>query len=433
MIIPSIDISQGKAVQLRQGKEKILEKEHPEILAEEFSRFGEIAVIDLDAALNKGDNKEIIKNICKKFSSRVGGGIRSVDAAVDSVKSGAEKVIVGTSAFTRTSINYEFMDKLASTIGRDRVITAFDTRNGKIVTHGWTKDTGMHILPLIKKVEPYTSEILVTCVEKEGMLQGTDIKALRSIRKKTDIPITAAGGISTPEEIQELSGIDINCQLGMCIYTGKLTLDEAFLSSLDWKKGLIPTITQDTSGQVLMQAYSNQESLQRTFTTNKVWYYSRSRKKLWMKGEISGNYQHFLRIRSDCDHDSLLVTVDQKGSACHKGIYSCFGSVSFSLQELYEVIQERLSAPSPGSYTASLSTENIKDKISEESQELIDATKHSEICWEAADLIYFILVYMAKKGVCLSDVLNELKRRRRIPNLKNRSQKRRVKNETNAF
>jgi len=433
MIIPSIDISQGKAVQLRQGKEKILERENTERLAREFSRFGEIAVIDLDAAMNRGHNQELIKNICQKFSCRVGGGIRSVDAAVDAVIGGAEKVIVGTAAFSGTAINVEFMDKLASNIGRDRVITALDTRNGKIVTHGWTKDTGMHILPLIEKVEPYTSEILVTCVEKEGMLQGTDIQTLRAIRKKTDLPITAAGGISTPEEIEELSRREINCQLGMCIYSGKITLEEAFLSSLDWKKGLIPTITQDTSGRVLMQAYSSQESLQKTFATNKVWYYSRSRKKLWMKGKTSGNYQYFLRIRTDCDHDSLLVTVHQKGYACHKGIYSCFGSVPFSLQELFEVIQERLSASSPGSYTASLTTENIKDKIREESQELIDAIDPSEIIWETADLIYFILVYLARYGVGLNEVLNELKKRRRLPQIKKILKKMESSNEKNAF
>lgn len=418
MIIPSIDVSQGKAVQLRQGKDKILEKEGPEMLAKEFSRFGEIAVIDLDAALNRGNNKETIKRICQIAPCRVGGGIRSVRSAVEAVLNGAERVIVGTSVFNGQSIDLEFLEEIAFAIGKDRLIIALDSRHGKIVTHGWSHDTGMHILPLIKKVEPYTSEILVTCVEKEGMLQGTDIKTLRTIRKKTDLPITAAGGISTPKEIEELSGMEINCQLGMCIYTGKIPLEEAFLSSLDWKKGLIPTITQDTSGRVLMQAYSNRESLQRTFATNKVWYYSRSRKKLWMKGETSGHYQDFYRIQSDCDHDSLLVTVHQKGYACHKGIYSCFGSVSFSLQELYEVIQERLSVPSPGSYTASLTTENIKDKIREESQELIDSIKPSEIIWEAADLVYFILVYLVKNGVGLNEVLNELKKRRRIPQIK---------------
>jgi len=418
MIIPSIDISKGKAVQLRQGKDKILEMDHPEILANEFSRFSEIAVIDLDAALNRGNNKETIKKICQKAPCRIGGGIRSVANALEAVLIGAEKVIVGTAAFTGKSINHEFLEALASAIGKNRVIVALDFRDGKIVTHGWTRDTDKKILPLIKKVEPYVSEILVTNVEKEGMLQGTDMKTFRSIRKKTDIPITAAGGICTLVEIEELSRIDINCQLGLCIYTGKISLEEAFLSSIDWSKGLIPTITQDTSGRVLMLAYSNLESLRRTFETNKVWYYSRSKKRLWMKGERSGHYQYFLRIQTDCDHDSLLVTVNQKGNACHKEIYSCFGPVPFSLQELYEIIGERLAVPSPESYTAALTTENIKDKIREESQELIAAANFSEIIWEASDLFYFILVYLAKKGICLNELLNELKRRRRIPKIK---------------
>jgi len=418
MIIPSIDISQGKAVQLRQGKEKILESDNPEELANEFSRFGEIAVVDLDATLNKGNNRKIIKQICHAVPCRVGGGIRSVDAAIEALQNGAEKVILGTAVFNGKSINLEILEALASSIGKEKLIIALDSKNGKIVTHGWSQDTGIKLLPLVKKIESYASEILVTCVEKEGMLQGTDIKLLRALREKTNLPLTAAGGITTTEEIEELSRIDINCQLGMCIYTGKITLEEAFLSSLDWNKRLIPTITQDTSGRILMQAYSNRESLQRTFKTNKVWYYSRSREKQWMKGEKSGNYQYFQRIRTDCDHDSLLVTVNQKGCACHKGMYSCFGNTSFSLQELYEVVRNRLAVPFPGSYTAALTTEKIKDKIREESQELIDAKTSSEITWEAADLIYFILVYLAKKGVCLSEVLNELKRRRRVPKSK---------------
>jgi phosphoribosyl-ATP pyrophosphohydrolase/phosphoribosyl-AMP cyclohydrolase len=222
--------------------------------------------------------------------------------------------------------------------------------------------------------------------------------------------------VTSLEEIRRLSRKGFNIQLGMALYTGAVSLPKAFTASLDWDKGLIPTITCDPAGRVLMLAYSSRESLQKTCDTGYVWYYSRSRKKLWKKGETSGHVQKFLHIRRDCDGDALLITAEQTGPACHTGRYSCFGSKSFTVRDLEDVIRERLSRPSPDSYTASLDMSGIQDKIGEEAKELIEAQERDHIIWEAADLFYFMNLWLARHNICFKDVVHELGRRRRMPN-----------------
>lgn len=413
MIIPSIDLSSGKAVQLRQGKKKVLENDHPISLAHEFSKFGEIAVVDLDAALESGINDAAIKEICHIAECRVGGGIRSIKKAKRIISLGAEKIIIGTKAFESSAVNHEFLKKLVSCVGKNRVIVAVDTLHGEIVTRGWRLKTGLKLHSVLKEIEPYVSEFLFTCVEKEGLMKGTDFEAVERLRASTDKPITVAGGVSTLEEIEKLAKLDVNIQLGMALYTGKISLLDAFSASLNWGSTLIPTIAIDTASQVLMLAYSSRESLKKTFETKKAWYYSRSRKQLWMKGETSGNIQNFLNIRTDCDGDALLMTVNQEGEACHKGSYSCFRGKEFSLWELYDVVNERISAPSPSSYTSKLTMKKLQGKILEEAKELVDSESKEDMIWEAADLLYFICVMLAKKGVPLEAVFKELKRRRK--------------------
>jgi phosphoribosyl-ATP pyrophosphohydrolase len=153
--------------------------------------------------------------------------------------------------------------------------------------------------------------------------------------------------------------------------------------------------------------------LKKAFETEKMWYFSRSRNRLWMKGETSGNTQELLRMRSDCDGDALLATVKQNGFACHKGSYSCFGEKKFTLHELYAVVKDRIENPRTGSYTATLDDKLLKEKILEESREVVEAKTGDEITWEVADLTYFLTVLLAKKGVEMDDVLSELYRRRK--------------------
>ena len=189
--------------------------------------------------------------------------------------------------------------------------------------------------------------------------------------------------------------------------------EEGLIRCLNWREPLLPTVACDTSGQVLMLAYSNKESLAMTFATGKMWYYSRSRDTLWMKGETSGSVQSFLRVRVDCDRDALLATVSQTGAACHTGFYSCFGGRRFGLQELYDVVRNRFEHPVPGSYTATLDDVKVREKLIEEAREVVEAKGREEIVWEAADLLYFLTALAAKSGVTLEDILAELRRRRK--------------------
>jgi phosphoribosyl-AMP cyclohydrolase / phosphoribosyl-ATP pyrophosphohydrolase len=407
MIIPSIDIMDGKAVQLRQGKEKILEREDVLSLAEEFSKYGEIAVIDLDAALDNGNNIELIKKICKIASCRVGGGIRTTEIANELLAAGAKKIIIGTKA------NPEFLKKLP----KERIIVAIDTKEDKIVDKGWTNKTAKTPQQAIKELEDYCSEFLFTNVDNEGLMQGFDFEKLKQLLGLTKNKLTVAGGITTKEEIKQLEGLNVNSQLGMALYTGKIRLDEAFISPLDFDKnnGLIPTITQDEKGQVLMLAFSSKESLKKTFKSGKAVYYSRSRKRLWTKGETSGNFQKIITIKYDCDRDSLLFIVKQKNVACHLGKYSCFGDKEFSLEELYKIIEDRMTTPKADSYTSKIAVNEgiIKEKIKEESDEVINYKDKDNLIWEIADLTYFVMVLMAKNNISLTDVKNELWRRRK--------------------
>jgi phosphoribosyl-AMP cyclohydrolase / phosphoribosyl-ATP pyrophosphohydrolase len=415
MVIPSMDLMAGKVVQLRQGRNKVIERDDPFALAREFSRFGEIAVIDLDAAMSRGDNESLVSRLCRSFECRVGGGIRSVEQARRLVGEGASKIIIGSAVFDGARIDRRFLGDLAGAVGRERVILALDNVRGRIVVDGWRTETGIEVLPLIPDLEPYAAEFLFTRVEREGLMGGTDLEAVSELAAASSLPVTAAGGISSPAEIESLSALGANVQLGMAIYTGAMSLGEAFTASVNWAKGggLVPTVVQDESRRVLMLVWSSRESLSKTLETGQGWYFSRSRGRLWMKGETSGASQEFMAVRTDCDGDALLLTVLPAGPACHTGRYSCFAGKRFSFDDLYRVIRERIENPPPGSYTASLAPDRLKAKILEEAAELVEARTTEEIAWEAADLVYFAWVLMARGGVAPDDVLAELGRRRR--------------------
>ena len=407
MIIPSIDLMNGKAVQLKQGKEKLLEREDVLDLALEFRKYGEIAVIDLDAALGNDNNFELIKKICKIADCRVGGGIRTLEKANEILQAGAKKIIIGTKATPK------FLEQLP----KDRVIVAIDSKDDYVVNQGWTTKTKKTPKDLIKELEPYCCGFLFTDVNREGLMKGIDFSKVKKLKELTKKKLTVAGGISYISEIKLLEDLGMDSQLGMALYTEKIDLTEAFISILDFDKnnGLIPTIAQDEQNQVLMLAFSNKESLLRTFKEGNATYYSRSRKRIWTKGETSGNYQEILRVRYDCDRDTLLFTLKQKNVACHERRYSCFGEKDFGFQELYEVIENRIKNPKADSYTSkiALNENKIKQKIKEECLEILDYKDKNNLIWEISDLFYFVFLLMAKKGIEIKDIKNELWRRKK--------------------
>ncbi len=221
----------GKVVQLVRGREKALEGGSPDEMLERFSAFPEIQVIDLDAAIGRGSNDTIVEYLTARAATRVGGGVRTPERARKLVQQGARKVIIGTAAFRPDGINETFLREAAEAAGRERLILALDSMGGRIVVKGWREATALSAEEVISRLEPYCSGFLCTYVDKEGMLQGTDLAWFRRLRAATSLELTAAGGITTLEEVRELQRMNIHAALGMAIYTGRLSL--AALAQVD--------------------------------------------------------------------------------------------------------------------------------------------------------------------------------------------------------
>ena len=226
MIIPCIDLQDGKVVHLIQGRKKALEGAPPLEMLERFKGFPVIQVIDLDAAMGKGLNLEIVRELASRARTRVGGGVRTAARARELVDAGAERVIVGTAAFSGNAINEDLLNEIDRAVGREKVLLALDSKHGKIVVKGWSEAVDLTAEQVIRRLEPFCGGFLCTYVDKEGMLEGTDLAWYRRLRQATNHEITAAGGITTIEEIQELTQMNIHAALGMAIYTGRLDLEK---------------------------------------------------------------------------------------------------------------------------------------------------------------------------------------------------------------
>jgi len=226
VIFPCIDLMGGKVVQLVQGREKALEADSPEEMLRRFAAFPQIQVIDLDAAMSRGSNEELVRLVAGRAVARVGGGVRSVERARALVEQGAHKVIVGTAAFTAQGIDEAFLSELGRAIGRERLLIAADSKGGRIVVKGWRETTEFTAERMLGLLEPYCSGFLCTWVDREGMMQGTDLDWFRRLRAATSLELTAAGGITTLDEVRALVDMNVNAALGMAIYTGRLSLDE---------------------------------------------------------------------------------------------------------------------------------------------------------------------------------------------------------------
>jgi phosphoribosylformimino-5-aminoimidazole carboxamide ribotide isomerase len=227
MMIPCIDLQDGRAVQLVHGRKLKLAVEDVFGLLDRFGRHPLIHVIDLDAAMQKGTNARLVRDLCaaakkRKMRVRVGGGIRTVAQAARIARWGAEKIIVGSAAFKDGKVNANFLRRLVDKIGRRRVIVALDTERGKILVRGWQDKLRLRPEEVIPQLEKYASEFLCTYVDAEGTMRGTNLAWFRSLRRATRRPITAAGGIRSREEIRALASIKMDAAVGMALYTGIL-------------------------------------------------------------------------------------------------------------------------------------------------------------------------------------------------------------------
>ncbi len=225
MLIPSIDLQNGHIVQLIQGEKLALHTSDTELWIERFSRFPKVQLIDLDAAMGHGDNLTLAKSICARLPCRMGGGIRTVDRAVDVLGAGARAVIVSSALFRNGTVDLGFAEALAAAVGPERVIGAVDSRGGQVAIHGWKTLLPITAVEAVQALEPYCGEFLYTHVDKEGLMQGTDMDAILAVHRATTRRLTAAGGITTRAEIDALDAEGVDAVVGMAIYTGQLPLD----------------------------------------------------------------------------------------------------------------------------------------------------------------------------------------------------------------
>jgi phosphoribosyl-ATP pyrophosphohydrolase len=384
----------------------LLDGGDPVELAARFGVVGELAVIDLDAALGRGSNAGLIRDLCAVARCRVGGGVRSTHAAVEWLDAGASKVILGTAA--RPEVLRE--------LPRERVIAALDARDGRVVVEGWTREDGSTVEGRIAELREHAGGFLVTFVECEGRMGGLPIQRVRGLAKLAgEAALTVAGGVRNASDIRESDRAGADTQVGMALYTGAITLAEAFAAPLvtDRDDGLWPTVICDERGKALGLAYSNLESLEHAIEHRRGAYHSRSRAELWVKGATSGDSQELLRVDADCDRDALRFTVRQSGSGfCHLGTRSCFGEDG-GLSALERAVRGRIAEAPPGSYTRRLleDPDLLGAKLAEEAGELLHAGDPEHAAQELADVLYFALVAAAQRGASLEDAERELDRR----------------------
>jgi len=226
MLIPSIDLKGGRVVQLVQGERLAIESDDLDGWVTRFARFPKVQLIDLDAAIGSGTNDPLVRQVASRLPCRVGGGIRSVDRAREVLDYGARAVIVSSSLFRDGRPDLAFAAALADAVGPERVIAAVDSRGGRVVIRGWREAVEVTAVEAVRALEPYCGEFLYTHVDREGLMGGTDLEAVRAVAAATTRPVTAAGGITTREEIDLLDAAGIDAVVGMAIYTGALALDE---------------------------------------------------------------------------------------------------------------------------------------------------------------------------------------------------------------
>jgi phosphoribosyl-AMP cyclohydrolase / phosphoribosyl-ATP pyrophosphohydrolase len=406
VIVPSIDLQGGQTVQLVGGAEKAVDAGDPLPIAERFSVAGEIAVIDLDAAMRAGSNATLVERLVARFACRVGGGIRDVAAAVRWLDLGAAKVILGTMA----------VPEVLSRLPRGRVVAALDARHGEVVVEGWKRGTGRGLLERVAELREHVGGFLVTFVEREGRMGGTDLALARAVvEAAAPCRVTIAGGVTTAEEVAELDRLGADAQVGMALYTGRMDLADAIMAPLvsDRPDGLWPTVVVDERGVALGLVYSSRESLREAVRRRMGVYQSRSR-GLWVKGETSGATQELLRIDLDCDRDSPRFVVRQgRPGFCHLDTRTCWGGDD-GLGRLELTLRSRAEEGAPeGSYTARLLRDPalLAAKLREEAGELAEALGREAVVWEAADVLYFTLARLAAEGVDLAEVERHLDRR----------------------
>ena len=222
MLIPSIDLMGGKIVQLVQGERKALEFDDFNYWIEHFSEYPLVQLIDLDAAMGRGDNKELIAMICKQLPCQAGGGIRGIERAQELLKLGARRVIFGSALLKEGKINTTLAADAAKTLGTEPLTFAIDSRGGKVAIKGWKEGTTVLPGEMIRALDAYCSAFLYTHIDSEGTMSGFPVGVARELRALTRKRLIVAGGIRSRAEIDELDAMGVDAVVGMAIYTGAM-------------------------------------------------------------------------------------------------------------------------------------------------------------------------------------------------------------------
>jgi phosphoribosylformimino-5-aminoimidazole carboxamide ribotide isomerase len=218
MLIPSIDLMEGKVVQLVQGTRKELEFDNLQHWIDRFSKYPLVQVIDLDAAMGRGNNHEMVREIARQIPCQVGGGIRTIDAVQETLELGAKRVILGSSLISNGSINATFAREISTELGPDKLVFAVDSRGGYVSIKGWQEATQIKASEMIRTLGPFCIAFLYTNIDTEGLLQGIPLEIIRDLRQATSRRLIAAGGIRSQEEIDALDVLGVDAVVGMAIY-----------------------------------------------------------------------------------------------------------------------------------------------------------------------------------------------------------------------
>jgi phosphoribosylformimino-5-aminoimidazole carboxamide ribotide isomerase len=228
VLIPCIDLQGGQAVQLVRGKKRELAVKDVFGLLEKFRSYAWLHVIDLDAAMGRGSNDDLVQKLCARaridlgMKVRIGGGIRSISRAREVAAWGASQIIIGSAAFHNGRLNLPFLRQLTKKVRRSHIIIALDTAREKITIHGWRKRLALHAEDVMSQLEPFCAGFLCTDVDREGTMSGANLDWFRKLRGATPHPVIAAGGIKTRREIGALSKLGMDAAVGMAIYKNRL-------------------------------------------------------------------------------------------------------------------------------------------------------------------------------------------------------------------
>ena len=227
MLIPSIDLMDGKIVQLVQGERKALEFDDFEGWITRFSSQPLVQLIDLNAAIGTGNNRALVRELAKRLPCQVGGGIRSIHAAKEMLDTGALRVILGSALIRDGRPDPAFAKEIAGTVGPDKLVFAIDSRQDRVAIGGWRELTTITPLEMITALEPFCGAFLYTHIDTEGLMQGIPVETVRRLRNSTTKQLIVAGGIATSEQVDRLDAMKIDAVVGMAIYTGRMKLSNS--------------------------------------------------------------------------------------------------------------------------------------------------------------------------------------------------------------